>query len=201
MCLPAPPPGHRSSAMREPAPQTGDRRPGTLVGSAPRTDPSPALSNTSAPNRPARSRDKRPAPPSGHSSNKHLGRDLQSALDPLQDHPIDAHFPPRHCAEAVAIASYYGKRRDDLTTESRRHGNRDPASTHRNRTRFPGTTAAIDGAVMHPRSAACRPRNAPRDSATRCSKTPQPPHRRASALAPARTSPKEGRNPATSKQA
>ncbi len=201
MCLPAPPPGHRSSAMREPAPQTGDRRPGTLVGSAPRTGPSPALSNTSAPDTPARSRDQRPAPLSGHSPTKRLGLDLQSAFNPLHERLLGAHFLSRHPAEAVAIARDYGKRRGDLTIESRRHGNRDPASTHRNRTRFPGTTAAIDGAVMHPRSAACRPQNAPRDSATRCSKTPQPPHRRASALAPARTSPKGGRNPATSKQA
>ena len=201
MCLPTPPPGHGSSAMRAPTPQTGDRRPSTLVGSAPRTRPSRALNATSAPDTPARSRDQRPAPLSGHSPNKRPGLDLQSAFNPLHEHLIDAHVRPRHPAEAVAIARDYGKRRDDLTIESRRHGNRDPASTHRNRTRFPGTTAAIDGAVMHPRSAACRPRNAPRDSATRCSKTPQPPHRRASALAPARTSPTGGRNPATSKQA
>ena len=201
MCLPAPPPGHRSSTMREPAPQTGDRRPGTLVGSAPRTGPSRALNATSVPDRPVCPRRRRPPPLSGQGSTKRPSRNLQSAFNPLHERLVDAHVRPRHSAEAVAIARDYGKRRDDLTIESRRHGNRDPASTHRNRTRFPDTTAAIDGAVMRPRSAACRPRNAPRDSATRCSKTPQPAHPRAHALAPAAMSLRKGRDPATSRQA
>jgi hypothetical protein len=141
MCRPARPPGHGSSAMREPAPHTGGHPTSAPEDSTPRTGPSRALGDTSAPGRPERPRLRRPTSPSGHGTSRRLGR----APNPRHDDLLGACFRPPHPAEAVATASYYGKRRDGVMIESRRHDSANAASTHRKRTRLPAATAAIDG--------------------------------------------------------
>ena len=196
LCPPDRAPGRRSSTMSNPHPGLRHRR----NALTPRPLAHPVLEPCKTRQRAGPTpRDERPPARAGHRPREPRPHAARTADRTVPRRTIPLIFGHLRDIAHVAIASFYGKRREGFTIESRRHDRMQVQANDRRSARFRRSMPSIGARIPDCRTPALPADNSTNPHAPRCNPTRLALHG-AKALAPPPTAIQRGRKPATSRQ-